>query len=135
MLSFSPLLIFPYVYKFLFGNGSIFCLLKLFGGGEGDNKAKAKLELQDGWTFGLYVFCFVVSIVHIQFQWKYFVNLPTASSSTVRKTAITTRVMQLVHQILNKRIHVTKRDLFYTDVKLFQDQRLKLWNEDVKACH
>ncbi|MCO5601981.1 hypothetical protein L7F22_056108 [Adiantum nelumboides] len=36
-----------------------------------------------------------------------------ANSSSVRKTAITTRI---------KQIHVTKRDLFYTDVKLFQDQ-------------
>lgn len=39
-----------------------------------------------------------------------------------RKTAITTRVMQLVHEVLNKGIHITKRDLFYTDVKLFKDQ-------------
>ena len=30
--------------------------------------------------------------------------------------------MQLVHAVLNKRIHITKRDLFYTDVKLFVDQ-------------
>ncbi|DAZ98839.1 TPA: hypothetical protein N0F65_000995 [Lagenidium giganteum] len=44
------------------------------------------------------------------------------STSTVRKTAITSRVMQLVHQILQKQIHVTKRDLFYTDVKLFKEQ-------------
>ena len=39
-----------------------------------------------------------------------------------RKTAITLRVMQLVHAVLVKRIHITKRDLFYTDVKLFVDQ-------------
>jgi meiotic recombination protein SPO11 len=39
-----------------------------------------------------------------------------------RKTAITMRVMQLVHSVLMKRIHITKRDLFYTDVKLFVDQ-------------
>ena len=44
------------------------------------------------------------------------------NTSTVRKTTITTRVMQLVHQIIGKGIHVTKRDLFYTDVKLFSDQ-------------
>ncbi|GLE06353.1 hypothetical protein PINS_up015600 [Pythium insidiosum] len=44
------------------------------------------------------------------------------STSTVRKTAITARVMQLVHQVLLKGIHVTKRDLFYTDVKLFKEQ-------------
>ncbi|KAH7424220.1 hypothetical protein KP509_12G095600 [Ceratopteris richardii] len=45
-----------------------------------------------------------------------------ANSSSVRKTAITTRVLQLIHQLCIKQIHVTKRDLFYTDVKLFQDQ-------------
>jgi meiotic recombination protein SPO11 len=44
------------------------------------------------------------------------------STSQVRKTAITTRVLQLVHQVLAKQIHVTKRDMFYTDVKLFKDQ-------------
>ncbi|XP_016463309.2 DNA topoisomerase 6 subunit A-like [Nicotiana tabacum] len=42
--------------------------------------------------------------------------------STVRKTTITTRILQLIHQLCTKNIHVTKRDLFYTDVKLFQDQ-------------
>lgn len=45
------------------------------------------------------------------------------NTSTVRKTTITTRVMELVHQVLAKRIHVTKRDLFYTDVKLFSEQK------------
>lgn len=45
-----------------------------------------------------------------------------SSTSTVRKTAITTRVLQLVHEVLRKRIHITKRDLFYTDVKLFEKQ-------------
>ena len=44
------------------------------------------------------------------------------NTSHVRKTAITTRVIQLVHEVLSKRIHITKRDLFYTDVKLFKDQ-------------
>eukprot|EP00536_Pseudo-nitzschia_multiseries_P002571 jgi/Psemu1/251788/estExt_Genewise1Plus.C_340128 len=39
-----------------------------------------------------------------------------------RKSAITLRVMQLIHAVLVKRIHITKRDLFYTDVKLFVDQ-------------
>jgi meiotic recombination protein SPO11 len=39
-----------------------------------------------------------------------------------RKSAITLRVMQLLHAVLMKRIHITKRDLFYTDVKLFVDQ-------------
>ena len=64
-----------------------------------------------------------------------------ASSSSARKTAITTcaaaaysaplrfsllvsrrRVLQLVLELCSKRIHVTKRDLFYTDVKLFKQQ-------------
>lgn len=44
------------------------------------------------------------------------------NTAHVRKTAITTRVIQLVHEVLSKRIHITKRDLFYTDVKLFKDQ-------------
>lgn len=39
-----------------------------------------------------------------------------------RKSAITLRVMQLLHAVLSKKIHITKRDLFYTDVKLFVDQ-------------
>jgi len=30
--------------------------------------------------------------------------------------------MQLLHAVLSKRIHITKRDLFYTDVKLFVEQ-------------
>ncbi|KAL6987471.1 DNA topoisomerase 6 subunit A [Sarracenia purpurea var. burkii] len=47
---------------------------------------------------------------------------PYASVATVRKTTITTRILQLIHQLCMKNIHVTKRDLFYTDVKLFQDQ-------------
>lgn len=32
------------------------------------------------------------------------------------------RVLELIHEITRKGIHVTKRDLFYTDVKLFVDQ-------------
>lgn len=43
--------------------------------------------------------------------------------SSSRKTAIMTRVMHMVHEILGKSIHVTKRDLFYSDVKLFKDQK------------
>lgn len=39
-----------------------------------------------------------------------------------RKAAITLRVLQLIHAVLVKRIHITKRDLFYTDVKLFVEQ-------------
>ncbi|KAA8518815.1 hypothetical protein F0562_016411 [Nyssa sinensis] len=47
---------------------------------------------------------------------------PYSNVATVRKTTITTRILQLIHQLCIKNIHVTKRDLFYTDVKLFQDQ-------------
>jgi meiotic recombination protein SPO11 len=45
---------------------------------------------------------------------------PFAATQTCRKAAITTRILQLVHELCVKQIHVTKRDLFYTDVKLFE---------------
>jgi len=45
-----------------------------------------------------------------------------ANASSARKTAITTRIFQLVLELCGKGIHVTKRDLFYTDVKLFKQQ-------------
>jgi meiotic recombination protein SPO11 len=45
---------------------------------------------------------------------------PFASTATCRKAVITARILQLVHELCIKRIHVTKRDLFYTDVKLFE---------------
>ncbi|WCJ34597.1 DNA topoisomerase 6 subunit A [Euphorbia peplus] len=47
---------------------------------------------------------------------------PFANISSVRKATITARILALIHQLCRKGIHVTKRDLFYTDVKLFQDQ-------------
>jgi DNA topoisomerase VI subunit A len=40
----------------------------------------------------------------------------------VRKAALTARVLSLVHEVVSKGIHITKRDLFYTDVKLFAKQ-------------
>ncbi len=49
---------------------------------------------------------------------------PFASTATCRKAVITTRILQLVHELCSKRIHVTKRDLFYTDVKLFEVRQL-----------
>ncbi|GAB2226926.1 hypothetical protein Droror1_Dr00008724 [Drosera rotundifolia] len=49
-------------------------------------------------------------------------NRAFASLSSVRKATITARILALVHQLCMKGIHVTKRDLFYTDVKLFGDQ-------------
>lgn len=45
-----------------------------------------------------------------------------ANTSTVRKTTITTRIMGLVWELCKKNIHTTKRDLYYTDVKLFKTQ-------------
>lgn len=45
---------------------------------------------------------------------------PFASTQQCRKTAITTRILSLVHELCLKQINVTKRDLFYTDVKLFE---------------
>ncbi|KAL9227499.1 hypothetical protein vseg_003182 [Gypsophila vaccaria] len=47
---------------------------------------------------------------------------PFANVASVRKATITARIISLIHQLCCKSIHVTKRDLFYTDVKLFQDQ-------------
>ena len=49
-----------------------------------------------------------------------------ANASSARKTAITTRIFQLVLELCGKGIHVTKRDLFYTDVKLFKQQATAL---------
>lgn len=59
---------------------------------------------------------------------------PFVGTSTVRKTAIMTRVMQLVHEVLSKNIHTTKRDLFYTDVKLFKSQEESNAVLDDVAC-
>lgn len=44
------------------------------------------------------------------------------NTQTVRKVTITTRVMELIYEVLCKGIHITKRDLYYTDCKLFGDQ-------------
>ena len=48
------------------------------------------------------------------------VALTHASVHVLRAAVFTTRVLGLVHELCMKRIHVTKRDLFYTDVKLFE---------------
>lgn len=45
-----------------------------------------------------------------------------ANAAQSRKTAVMARVLSLVHEVVGKGIHVTKRDLFYTDVKLFKRQ-------------
>ena len=57
-----------------------------------------------------------------------------ANVSQVRKTAIMTRVLSLVHEVTTKGIHVTKRDLFYTDVKLFKKQEESDAVLDDAAC-
>ncbi len=49
------------------------------------------------------------------------------------KTTIMTRILQLVHEVLQKNIHVTKRDLFYTDVKLFE-ARTNCFTAVAPAC-
>ena len=41
---------------------------------------------------------------------------------------MTTRILGLVHELLGKNIHVTKRDLFYTDVKLFEVRGCRCWS-------
>ena len=56
------------------------------------------------------------------------------SHSSVKKTTILTRVVDLLYQVLKKDIHVTKRDLFYTDVKLFVDQKSSDGVLDDCAC-
>ena len=45
-----------------------------------------------------------------------------AHSSESKKSAIMTRVLDLVYHVLKQGIHVTKRDLFYSDVNLFKKQ-------------
>ncbi|KAL0211718.1 hypothetical protein RCL1_005344 [Eukaryota sp. TZLM3-RCL] len=57
-----------------------------------------------------------------------------ASVGAVKKTAIMCRVLRLVRELCLKGIHTTKRDLFYTDVKLFQDQTASDDMLDDVAC-
>ena len=57
-----------------------------------------------------------------------------ANASSARKTAITTRVLQIILELCSKGIHVTKRDLFYTDVKLFKQQTESDGVLDDAAC-
>lgn len=57
-----------------------------------------------------------------------------ANVGQARKTAIMTRVLSLVHEVVSKGIHVTKRDLFYTDVKLFKRQEDSDGVLDDAAC-
>ena len=50
-------------------------------------------------------------------------NRHFSHSSETRKTTIMTRVLDIVYHVLKKGIHVTKRDMFYSDVNLFKEQR------------
>lgn len=59
---------------------------------------------------------------------------PFASLKVGSKTVLMTRVLQLVYELCVKRIHVTKRDLFYTDVKLFVEQTKSDDTLDDVAC-
>lgn len=59
---------------------------------------------------------------------------PFASTATCRKAVFTTRVLGLVHELCTKQIHVTKRDLFYTDVKLFE-VRILLGGDPLQVSH
>lgn len=59
---------------------------------------------------------------------------PFANTATCRRSVITTRILQLVHELCVKQIHVTKRDLFYTDVKLFEEQNNSDGVLDDVAC-
>ncbi len=42
---------------------------------------------------------------------------------TVKDVTSLIRVLEIVHELLEKDIHATKRELYYNDVKLFEDQR------------
>lgn len=44
--------------------------------------------------------------------------------SSVQSVAQLTEVLRLIDEVLRERIHATKRDLFYRNVKLFGDQRV-----------
>lgn len=44
------------------------------------------------------------------------------TAASVRKTTIMSRVKGIVYEARRRGIHITKRDLFYTDVKLFSKQ-------------
>jgi len=42
---------------------------------------------------------------------------------TARETAITARILSIIHELLEEDIHATKREVFYNDVVLFRDQK------------
>jgi len=45
------------------------------------------------------------------------------SMRTARDVTRLIRVLEIIHELLEKDIHATKREVFYNDVKLFEDQR------------
>jgi len=42
---------------------------------------------------------------------------------SARETAITARILDIIHELLEENIHATKREVFYNDVVLFRKQR------------
>ena len=42
---------------------------------------------------------------------------------TARETAITARILSIIHELLEENIHATKREVFYNDVVLFKKQK------------
>jgi len=46
-----------------------------------------------------------------------------ATLQSVRKATILARILDIVHELLEEGIHATKREVFYNDVVLFEDQK------------
>jgi len=46
-----------------------------------------------------------------------------ASLQSIRKATIIARILDIVHELLEEDIHATKREVFYNDVVLFEEQR------------
>ncbi|MGQ4892519.1 MAG: hypothetical protein ACP6IP_08535 [Candidatus Njordarchaeia archaeon] len=42
---------------------------------------------------------------------------------TARETAVTARILSIIHELLEENIHATKREVFYNDVVLFKNQK------------
>lgn len=46
-----------------------------------------------------------------------------SSLQSIRKATIMARILDIVHELLEENIHATKREVFYNDVTLFEEQR------------
>ncbi len=51
------------------------------------------------------------------------VNRPYHSLASVVDATRTARVMEIIYQLLRSNLHATKREVFYSDVNLFRDQK------------